>query len=190
MTVMSDITGKPLKHYAADKNTGARYFMLAYENDTNKDECSVIDMDRLSSELRSELTEIINSDECQSELNPYKVLDRKFFYEYPKDTVLTVLRKLRLIQVLNSENVLVQMPGDVQWTPKQIMDGVRVYENKVNNTLRGKDRLLAEKDVELNETKKIESKNAEDIKELKDDLASLKDSIKDLISIVKESKKK
>ena len=189
MTVMSDITGKPLKHYAVNRDTGARYFMIAYENDTNKDTCSVIDMDMLSSELRAELTDAINSDECQSQLNPYKVLDRKFFYEYPKDSILQVLRKLKLIQVLDSEKVMVQLPNDVQWTPKEIMDGVRTYENKVNSTLKGKDKLLAEKDVELNETKKIESKNAEDIKDLKEDIASLKDSIKDLISIVKESKK-
>ena len=189
MTVMSDITGKPLKHYAVDKNTNARYFMLAYENDTNKDECSVLNMDRLNSDLRSELTEIINSDECQHEIHPYVVLDRKFFYEYPKQTILQVLRTLRLIENKNSDDVLVQMPHDLQWSPKQIMDAIRQVNQEKLNTLKGKDRIIEEKDNELKNVKTIESKNAEDIADLKKQFALLQDNIGELINIVKESKK-
>lgn len=186
---MSDITGKPLKHYAVDKNTNARYFMLAYENDTNKNECSVLNMDRLSSELRAELTEIINSDECQHEIHPYVVLDRKFFYEYPKQTILQVLRTLRLIEVKDSENVLVQMPYDNQWTPKQIMEAINGTIEQKNKTLRGKDAIIQAKNTELEAVKSVESKNADEIVELKQELSILKDNISELLNIVKESKK-
>ena len=135
------------------------------------------------------MTEIINSDECQHEIHPYVVLDRKFFYEYPKQTILQVLRTLRLIENKNSDDVLVQMPHDTQWTPKQIMDAIKQVNQEKLNTLRGKDRLIEEKDNELKNVKTIESKNAEDIAELKKDLALLKDNIGELVNIVKESKK-
>ena len=187
MTV-NNIMGVALKHYAVDKNTNARLFMLAYENQTDEKTCSVVNMDRLNPDLRSELTEIMNSNEVQKTIDPYVVLDKKFFYEYPKDTLLNVLRKMKLIEVKNSEDVLVQMKNDEQWTPDKIMDAIRQSTDKFNKTLKGKDQLLKEKTAEIEQVKTIEQKNSSDIEDLRKELSSLKDDIRELISSLKESK--
>ena len=184
MTINS-IMGKPLKHYATDKATHARYFMLALENDTDKNTCSVIDMDAMNSELRAELTEIINSDECQRVIDPWRILDTKFFMDYPKQTVLAVLRAKRLIKVLNSDQVLIQLPNDQTMTPKEVMNGIREYKNKQKQP----ENTVVVQEVVSEETKKLEEQNAADIKDLKEQVSSLASSINTLVEALKTKKK-
>ena len=81
---ITNMLGKPLKHYAVNKDGRTRYFILALENETNPDECSVIEMDKLDPELRSELKDIVDSDDCQREVDIWRLLDTKFFMNYPK----------------------------------------------------------------------------------------------------------
>lgn len=182
---MNSIMGKPLKHYATDKNTHARYFMLVMENDTNKNTCSVVDMDAMTSEMRAELTETINSDECQRVVDPYKVLDTKFFMDYPKQTMLAVLRAMHLIKVVDSDNVLVQLPGDQVQTPKQIMEGIREYNAKHKQA----SNQVAMVSENVEETRKLEEQNAQDIKDLKEEVASLTSSVSALVEALKAKKK-
>ena len=182
---MNSIMGKPLKHYATDKNTHARYFMLALENDTDKNTCSVVDMDAMNTEMRAELTETINSDECQRVIDPWKVLDTKFFMDYPKQTMLAVLRAMRLIKVVDSDNVLIQLPGDQVQTPKQVMEGIREYNAKRKQS----SAQVAMATEKVEETQKLEEQNARDIKELKEELSSLTSSVSALVEALKAKKK-
>lgn len=127
---ITNMLGKPLKHYATNKTTGERYIMLALENETDPNTCSVIEMDKLDSDMRSELREIIDSDACQREIDTWRFLDTKFFMNYPKQTILSVLRALRVIKTPKSEDVLIQLPGDIQQTPAEVMDAIRTYRKK------------------------------------------------------------
>ena len=87
---VSELTGKQLKHYAQDEVSKERYVVIALQNDTNPDTCSVVPYDRLDSDLRSELLAVVNSDECQHVPEIWKILDKKFFYSYPKFLRLTL----------------------------------------------------------------------------------------------------
>jgi len=182
---MTSIMGKPLKHYATDKVTNQRYFMLALENDTNKDECSVVDMDAMPSELRAELTEIINSDECQRVIDPWKVLDTKFFMDYPRQTILAVLRAKHYIKVVDSDNVLIQLPDDKTMTPKEVAAQIREYQKHQSNT-----KVVAseikEAASEVAKFEEIERKNSSDIAELKDQVSSLAQSVAELVGALKK----
>lgn len=182
---MTSIMGKPLKHYATDKLTNQRYFMLALENDTDRNTCSVIDMDAMPSELRAELTEIINSDECQRVVDPYKVLDTKFFMDYPRQTILAVLRAKHYIKVVDSDNVLIQLPEDKTMTPKEVAEQIREYERHQNKT-----KVVAseikEAASEVAKFEEIERKNSSDIAALKEQVSSLKDSVEALVSALKQ----
>ena len=182
---MNSIMGKPLKHYATDKTTHARYFMLALENDTDKNTCSVVDMDAMDTELRAELTETINSDECQRVIDPWKVLDTKFFMNYPKQTMLRVLQAMRLIKVVDSDNVLIQLPNNQTQTVKEVVAAIKEYNEK--NIQKTKEVAIANDKVE--ETIKMEEKNASDIKELREEVASLASSVSALVEALKSKKK-
>ena len=186
MTVTS-IMGKPLKHYAADKNTGRRYFMLVLENDTNRDECSVIDMDAMPSELRAELTEIINSEECQKAVDTYKILDTRFFMDYPRQTVLNVLRAKRWIKVLPADDVLIQLPNDEVRTPKEVMEEIRKYEAFKNKSTVAAS-TIKQAASEVAKVEEIERKNSQDIADLKEEVASLAGSVKDLVAALTKKK--
>lgn len=185
MTI-NNIMGKPLKHYATDKNTHARYVMLALENDTDKNTCSVVDIDTLDSDMRSELTAIIDSDECQRVIDPWRVLDTKFFMNYPKQTVLAVLRALRKIKVMDSEQVLVHLPNDVTQTPKEIMNAIREY----NGAKRPQIEQTAIAEGVINDMKEVENKNSEDIKDLKEQVSALSSSVMELVAMMKEQTNK
>jgi hypothetical protein len=184
---MTSIMGKPLKHYATDRITNQRYFMLALENDTNKNECSVIDMDAMPSELRAELTEIINSDECQRVTDPWKVLDTKFFMDYPKQTILAVLRAKRWIKVVDSDNVLVQLPEDKTMTPKEIAESIREYRQRQSKT-RDVAEGVKEAASEVVKVEEIERKNSEDIADLKQQVSSLAESVQALVGALSKKK--
>ena len=185
MTI-NNIMGKPLKHYATDKNTNARYVVLALENDTDKDTCSVVDIDTLDPDMRSELTAIIDSDECQRVIDTWKVLDRKFFMSYPKQTVLAVLRAMRKIKVLDSEQVLVQLPNDVVQTPKEIANAIREYNmsRKAPTMPQPMDDFGGHGEV-AEKVMEAENKNAEDIKELKEQVSNISSSIAELLTLMK-----
>lgn len=185
---MTSIMGKPLKHYATDKLTNQRYFMLALENDTDKNTCSVIDMDAMPSELRAELTEIINSDECQRVIDPWKVLDTKFFMDYPKQTILAVLRAKRWIKVVDSDNVLIQLPEDKTMTPKEVAAGIKEYRQQKSKT-RDVAEGVKEAASEVVKFEEQERKNAEDIADLKEQVSSLAKSVGDLVSALTAKKK-
>ena len=182
---MTSIMGKPLKHYAIDKMTHQRYFMLALENDTNADTCSVVDMDAMPSELRAELTEIINSDECQRVVDPWKVLDTKFFMDYPRQTILAVLRAKHYIKVIDSDNVLIQLPGDKTMTPKEVVAQIKEYQKHQSNT-----KVVAseikEAASEVARFEEIERKNSSDIADLKEQVSSLTQSVEALVNALKK----
>lgn len=127
---LNDLTGKPLKHYAQDEVSKDRYVVIALQNDTDQNTCSVIAYDRLDPDLRSELINVVNSDECQRVPEIWKVLDKKFFYSYPKQTMLQVLRALKQILVVDESRVKIELPGDMTMTPKQIVDAMRMYEQE------------------------------------------------------------
>lgn len=189
MTI-NNIMGKPLKHYATDKNTSARYVMLALENDTDKNTCSVVDIDTLDSDMRAELTAIIDSDECQRVVDTWKVLDTKFFMNYPKQTVLAVLRAMRKIKVVDSDQVLVQLPNDVTQTPKEIANAIREY-NKTKTPMPQQSLTEFMTNQTIDEkVKELENKNAEEIKELKEQVSSISSSIAEMLSLMKSQNNK
>lgn len=132
MTINS-LTGKPLKHYAQDEITKERYVVIALQNDTDPNTCSVVAYDNLDSDLRSELLNAVNSDECQHVPEIWKILDRKFFMSYPNQTMLAVLRALRQIRVVDESRVRIELPGDITMTPKEILDAINQYEAEKNN---------------------------------------------------------
>jgi hypothetical protein len=125
---LNDLTGKPLKHYAQDEVSKDRYVVIALQNDTDPNTCSVVAYDALDSDLRAELIAVVNSDECQRVPEIWKILDKKFFYSYPKQTMLQVLRALRQIKVVDESRVKIELPGDITMTPKQIIDAINQYE--------------------------------------------------------------
>lgn len=196
---LTNIMGKPLKHYAIDKNTNERYIILALENETDKNTCSVIEMDKIDSDLRSELTETINSDEMQREIDTWKLLDVKFFMNYPKQTMLAVLKALHVIKVLSTEDVMVILPGDSQKSAKEVMEDIRMYRKKVNDSKLG---IVTSNDVntisnrELEEINNKINSNSNDIKILFDELSNIKVRVEELnskfnqITSLKKSSKK
>ena len=64
MVGITDENGKLLKHYAQDTVTRKRYILIALENQTDPNTCSVVDMDALEQNVRAELVALVNSPEC------------------------------------------------------------------------------------------------------------------------------
>lgn len=186
-------TGKCLKHYAQDSISRARYIIIALQNETDPDTCSVVDIDALDAEMRSELVNFVNSAECQKTPEIWKVLDTKCFMNYPKASMLKVLKALKQIKVVKSAQVAVQCPDDVIRTPKDILEGLKVYYEKNKNKSFNINETSVEKS-EISEQKVAEQK--EEINELKNEINSIKDnisvltsSISDLVKALSESKK-
>lgn len=132
MTITNTQTGRPMKHFAQDESTKERYVVLSLQNDTNPDECSVVNYDALDANLRAELLSAVQSDEFQKVPEIWKLLDKKFFYDYPKQTMLKVLSGLRQIKVVPQNRVRIEMPNDVTMTPKEIIDAINTYEAEKN----------------------------------------------------------
>lgn len=128
MTITNPTTGKPMKHYGQDEITKDRYVIIALQNDTNPDECSVVKYDALDANMRAELLSAVNSDEFQKVPEIWKLLDKKYFYDYPKQTMLHVLRALKQIKVVKQNQVRIELPGDITMTPKEIVDSINQYE--------------------------------------------------------------
>lgn len=192
MTVNS-LAGVPLKHYAQDKKTNARYVIICYANDTDPDTCSVVDIDELDSDMRAELTNYINGDECQKVLNTWEVLNKKFFMNYPKATVLKVLQSLRKIKVVPSDRVTVFCKNNLTCTPKEVVSFIKLYEKKEKpETLSSVLNPTEEKNETPVEVKEVVSETTNnDIKEIKESLANLTSAISTLVSTLqpKEEKK-
>lgn len=177
---ITNMIGKPLKHYAIHRTTNERYIMLALENETDPTTCSVIDMDKLDADLRSELREIIDSDACQREIDTWRFLDTKFFMNYPKQTILSVLRALRVIKTPKSDDVHILLPGDVRKTPKEVMESIRLYRKK---EIERKTGIISEESgsskshVETEEVNKLKS----DVETLALELSNVKETLESKI---------
>lgn len=188
---VNDLTGKPLKHYGQDEVSKERYIVIALQNDTNPDTCSVIPYDRLDSDLRSELLAVVNSDECQRVPEIWKILDKKFFYSYPKQTMLQVLRALRQIQVVDESRVRIEITPDMTMTPKEIVNAINVYEAEKNQKTAQKFHVADDgvktpivESVQNNE--EIESMKTR-ITNMETQINTLSSNISDLISALKTS---
>lgn len=188
MTINS-LTGKPLKHYAQDEITKDRYVVIALQNDTDPNTCSVISYDSLDADLRSELLNVVNSDECQRVPEIWKILDRKFFMSYPNQTMLSVLRALRQIKVVEENRVKIELPGDVTMTPKEILNAINQYEAEKNNKTPAKFH-IDENGVktEISASNNIKMKEMEGrINSVEDKLNAINSSISELVSALKQS---
>ena len=80
MSGLNSLTNRPKKHYAQDMVTKQRYVVISLQNDTDPDTCSVVDIDALDADTRSELLNFVDSDECQRQPEIWKLLDRKYFF--------------------------------------------------------------------------------------------------------------
>lgn len=190
---LNNLAGKPLKHFAQNNKTNARYVMLCYANDTDPNTCSVVDIDKLDPDMRAELDNLIRSEECQMVLDTWKVLDKKFFMSYPKATVLKVLQSIRKIEVVKSEDVSVSCLQNQVRTPKQIVDEIKAYEaSKGKKTFNPTGiETLNVTDVEPVKTEPAPVANNSELQEIKDQLSSLTSAITTLVGVLqpKEEKK-
>lgn len=202
--IINPETGKPLRHYAQDLVTRARYIIISLQNDTDKDTCSVVDIDALDSDTRAELVNLVNSEECQHQPEIWKVLDRKYFMNYPKQTMLKVLRGLKQIRIVKSAQVAIQCPDDVVRTPKDIIEGLNVYyATKANQGKIGMSNPYMP--TEMMQTAPVQAiptaidnqpANDSEIKEIKEEMTQIKEtvgalttSISELVKALSESKK-
>lgn len=193
MSGLNSLSGKPLKHYAQDTITRQRYVLIALQNDTDPDTCSVVDIDALDADTRAELLNYVNSDECQRQPEIWKLLDTKFFMSYPKATMLNVLKQFRQIKVVKSSQVAIQLPDDKTMTPKEVAECIRQYEQQSNKKIGS----FNMSEAEITKFQQEENKNTQEISELKkeisninEQISSLTSSIGDLISALKTSKTK
>ena len=202
--IINPETGKPLRHYAQELVTRARYIIISLQNDTDKDTCSVVDIDALDSDTRAELVNLVNSEECQHQPEIWKVLDRKYFMNYPKQTMLKVLRGLKQIRIVKSAQVAIQCPDDVVRTPKDIIEGLNVYyATKANQGKIGMSNPYMP--TEMMQTAPVQAlptaidnqpANDSEIKEIKEEMTQIKEtvgalttSISELVKALSESKK-
>lgn len=176
MVGITDINGKILKHYAQDFVNHKRYVLVSLQNGDDTDSCSVIDIDDLDSNIRSELIALVNSPECQSVKEIYPVLNRKFFLDYPSATMLKVLKAMKKILVVKSDQVAIQVPGEQTITPKDLLKAINEYESKKG---------IAKKQVfDLNDVEEMskEPVKNEEIESIKNDIKSLNEQVNSLVS--------
>ena len=192
--IINPETGKPLRHYAQDLVTRARYIIISLQNDTDKDTCSVVDIDALDSDTRAELVNLVNSEECQHQPEIWKVLDRKYFMNYPKQTMLKVLRGLKQIRIVKSAQVAIQCPDDVVRTPKDIIEGLNVYyATKANQGKIGMSNPYMP--TEMMQTAPVQAlptaidnqpANDSEIKEIKEEMTQIKETVGALTTSISE----
>ena len=58
----------------------------------------------------------------------WQVLDKKYFLDYPQATMLKVLKAMHQIQVVDSKQVAVSLPGEQIMTPKELANAIREYK--------------------------------------------------------------
>jgi hypothetical protein len=195
MVGITDENGKLLKHYAQDTVTRKRYILIALENQTDPNTCSVVDMDALEQNVRAELISLVNSPECQMKEEIWQVLDKKYFLDYPQATMLKVLKAMHQIQVVDSKQVAVSLPGEQIMTPKELANAIREYKKSKGGSVQqsfvpddGKE-VLIEKVGEKEPNKDMEEVK-ESIKSLSNTVASLADIVAKLASAEETKKKK
>lgn len=195
MVGITDENGKLLKHYAQDTVTRKRYILIALENQTDPNTCSVVDMDALEQNVRAELISLVNSPECQMKEEIWQVLDKKYFLDYPQATMLKVLKAMHQIQVVDSKQVAVSLPGEQIMTPKELANAIREYKKSKGGNVQqsfvpddGKE-VLIEKVGEKEPNKDMEEVK-ESIKSLSNTVASLADIVAKLASAEETKKKK
>lgn len=195
MVGITDENGKLLKHYAQDTVTRKRYILIALENQTDPNTCSVVDMDALEQNVRAELVSLVNSPECQMKEEIWQVLDKKYFLDYPQATMLKVLKAMHQIQVVDSKQVAVSLPGEQIMTPKELANAIREYKKSKGVNVQqsfvpddGKE-VLIEKVGEKEPNKDMEEVK-ESIKSLSNTVASLADIVAKLASAEETKKKK
>ena len=195
MVGITDENGKLLKHYAQDTVTRKRYILIALENQTDPNTCSVVDMDALEQNVRAELVALVNSPECQMKEEIWQVLDKKYFLDYPQATMLKVLKAMHQIQVVDSKQVAVSLPGEQIMTPKELANAIREYKKSKGANVQqsfvpddGKE-VLIEKVGEKEPNKDMEEVK-ESIKSLSNTVASLADIVAKLASVEETKKKK
>lgn len=191
MTITNPTTGKPMKHYAQDEITKDRYIIIALQNDTNPDECSVVKYDALDANMRAELLSAVNSDEFQKVPEIWKLLDKKYFYDYPKQTMLTVLRALKQIKVVKQNQVRIELPGDITMTPKEIIDSINAYEAEKSGkgakfSVNASTQPSVSANSETSETNTKISDMEARMTNLEDKVSSINTSINELINVMKQ----
>lgn len=190
MTINS-LTGKPLKHYAQDEITKERYVVIALQNDTDPNTCSVVPYDNLDSDMRSELLAAVNSDECQHVPEIWKILDRKFFMNYPNQTMLAVLRALKQIRVVEENRVKIELPNDMVMTPKQILKAINDYEAEKNSKTSSRFHVESANNMQTSvpqDNAKITEMETR-INSMEEKLNTINSSISDLVAALKQNVK-
>ena len=186
MTITHPTTGKPLKHYAQNEVTKDRYIVIALQNETDPNTCSVVKYDALDANLRSELINAVNSDEFQSVPEIWKLLDKKYFYDYPHQTMLHILKALHQIKSVEQNLVKIELLGDITMTPKEILDSIKVYEEKKNQKVFNlNEDKIDNTQVKLENNEKIDALESR-LGKLENDISSINTSISDLIKVVKQ----
>lgn len=186
MTITHPTTGKPLKHYAQNEVTKDRYIVIALQNETDPNTCSVVKYDALDANLRSELINAVNSDEFQSVPEIWKLLDKKYFYDYPHQTMLHILKALHQIKSVEQNLVKIELPGDITMTPKEILDSIKAYEEKKNQKVFNlNEDKIDNTQVKIENNEKINALESR-LGKLENDISSINTSISDLIKVVKQ----
>lgn len=189
MVGITDENGKVLKHYAQDTVSRKRYVVIALENQTDPNTCSVVDIDALEPSIRAELVALVNSSECQREKEIWQVLDRKYFLDYPQGTMLKVLKAMKQILVVNSDQVAIQLPGEQTMTPKQVSEAIKEFERKRsgNTVVSSFNPEVQEKPVVQTVVKEEPSKEVSELKEGIESLNTKMDSLVNVLSSLAES---
>lgn len=178
MTLINPNNGKPLKHYAQNEASKDRYIVISLQNEDDPNKCSVIKYDSLDSNLRAELIAAVNSDEFQSVPEIWKLLDKKYFYDYSNKTMLQVLKAMNQIKSVDQNLVKVDLPGDITMTPKEILNSIKEYEARKNNSK------FNEKNIDAKDSKISEMEQR--ITNMENNISSLNNSIADLINAIKQ----
>lgn len=183
MTGLTDINGKILKHYAQDTVNFKRYIIIALENQTDPNTCSVVDIDDLEANIRSELVALVNSQEAQVLEEIWQLLDRKYFLDYPQATMLKILKAMHKILVVDSKQVAVQVPGDKMMTPKDVADAIKMYKAQKNGTTAPQAFNPEEKKEVLIE-KVGEKETNKEVEELKGEMKALNNKVDSLVDVL------
>ena len=178
MVGIVDVNGKLLKHYAQDTVNRKRYVIIALTNESDPNTCSVVDIDDLDSNIRAELVALVNSPECQLVEEVWPVLDRKYFLDYPKATMLKVLRAMRKILVVDSNQVAIQLPGEQTMTPKEVADAIKTYKTQKS----GSNTQVTFNPEAFSEVKESDKSVSSETEELKKQVTSLESKVDALVN--------
>lgn len=189
MSELTSITGNVLKHYGRNIKTNKRCIIIALQNETDKETCSVVEFDTLDSETRAGLVDCVNSHEAQSTVELWRVLNKKFFMNYPHDTMLMVLKKMKQIKVVPNTHIIVEVSATQTATVKQIIEGLDVYYSakKKGHSSFSLDDNANEQTSFQSSVNNTEVENMKsDIRELKESVSSITESLSELIAVLKK----